>query len=109
MKWTRTQKNAVFAAYLGWTLDAFDFFLMVFVFGDVPKEFHSGKVTATIPLTLTLAARPVGNYLLGRVGDLYAPKPMLMWNILTFSILEALSGLSPNITTLLGVRFLFGI
>jgi SHS family lactate transporter-like MFS transporter len=109
MQWTRTQKNAVFAAYLGWTLDAFDFFLMVFVFSDVAKEFHSGNVTATIPLTLTLAARPVGAYLFGRLGDRYGRKPVLMWNILAFSILEALSGLSPNITTLLAVRFLFGI
>ena len=109
MAWTRAQKNAVLAAYLGWTLDAFDFFLMVFVFSDVAKEFHSSNVTATIPLTLTLAARPLGAYIFGRLGDKYGRKPVLMWNILAFSALEAASGLSPSISALLVVRFLFGI
>ena len=109
MAWTRAQKNAVLAAYLGWTLDAFDFFIMVFVFSDVAKAFHSSNVAATIPVTLTLAARPLGAYIFGRLGDKYGRKPILMWNILAFSALEAASGLSPNIASLLAVRFLFGI
>jgi MFS transporter, SHS family, lactate transporter len=109
MPWTRGQKNAVVAAYLGWTLDAFDFFLMVFVFTDVAKEFHVDVKTSTTAVLLTLAARPVGAYLFGRLGDRFGRKPILMWNIVSFSILEALSGFAPSITVFLVIRFLFGI
>jgi SHS family lactate transporter-like MFS transporter len=109
MAWTRSQKNAVVAAYLGWTLDAFDFFLMVFVFTDVAKEFHVDVKTSTTAVFLTLAARPIGAYLFGRLGDKFGRKPILMWNIVSFSILEALSGFAPSITVFLVIRFLFGI
>ncbi|HEX3847414.1 MAG TPA: MFS transporter [Steroidobacteraceae bacterium] len=109
MTWTSSQRNTVLASYLGWTLDAFDFFLMVFVFTDVAKEFHTGNVAASVPVTLTLAARPIGAYVFGRLGDRYGRKPILMLNILGFSLLEAASGLAPTMTTFLAVRFLFGI
>jgi SHS family lactate transporter-like MFS transporter len=102
MTWTKAQRNVVIAAYLGWTLDAFDFFLMVFMFKDISAELHSSR-------QVTLAMRPVGAFLFGRLGDRYGRKPALMWNILAFSLLELASGFAPNMTTLLIVRALFGV
>ena len=109
MAWTSSQRNAVVAAYLGWTLDAFDYFLMIFLFIDVQKEFGVGDVAVSLPVMLTLAARPVGAYLFGRLGDRYGRKPILMLNIVAFSVLEAASGFAPTMTTFLIVRTLFGV
>jgi SHS family lactate transporter-like MFS transporter len=109
MKWTRNQKNVVLAAYLGWTLDAFDFFLMVFLFTDVANEFHVDVKTSTTAVFLTLAARPIGAFVFGRLADRYGRKPVFMWNILSFSVLELLSGFAPSITAFLIIRFIFGI
>jgi MFS transporter, SHS family, lactate transporter len=109
MKWTRSQKNVVLAAYLGWTLDAFDFFLMVFMFKDIAATFHVDVKTSTTAVLLTLAARPLGAFAFGRLADRFGRKPTLMWNIVAYSVLEALSGFAPSIASLLIVRFLFGI
>jgi SHS family lactate transporter-like MFS transporter len=108
MSWTRSQKNVVFAAYLGWTLDAFDFFLMVFMFTDIAKEFHVAVGTSATAVLLTLGARPFGAFAFGRLADRYGRKPILMLNILAFSVLEMLSGFAPSITTFLLLRCLFG-
>ena len=109
MKWTRNQKNVVLAAYLGWTLDAFDFFLMVFLFTDVANEFHVDVKTATSAVFLTLAARPIGAFIFGRLADRYGRKPIFMYNILSFSVFELASGFAPSITAFLIIRFIFGI
>jgi MFS transporter, SHS family, lactate transporter len=109
MRWTKSQKNIVLAAYLGWTLDAFDFFLMVFMFKDVATTFHVDVKDVAKAVFLTLAARPIGAFAFGRLADRFGRKPMLMWNILTFSVLEAASGFAPSLTTFLILRFLFGI
>jgi SHS family lactate transporter-like MFS transporter len=109
LKWTKNQKNVVLAAYLGWTLDAFDFFLMVFLFTDVANEFHVDLKTATSAVFLTLAARPIGAFVFGRLADAFGRKPVFMWNILSFSVFELLSGFAPSITAFLIVRFIFGI
>jgi SHS family lactate transporter-like MFS transporter len=109
LKWTRSQKNVVLAAYLGWTLDAFDFFLMVFLFTDVANAFHVDVKTSTTAVFLTLAARPIGAFVFGRLADRYGRKPVFMWNILSFSVLELLSGFAPSITAFLIIRFVFGI
>jgi len=109
MKWTRSQKNVVLAAYLGWTLDAFDFFLMVFLFTDVANEFHVDVKTSTTAVFLTLAARPIGAFVFGRLADAFGRKPVFMWNILSFSVFELLSGFAPSITAFLIIRFIFGI
>jgi SHS family lactate transporter-like MFS transporter len=108
-KWTKTQRNVVIAAYLGWTLDAFDFFLMVFMFKDISAELHSNMQLVTTAVTLTLAMRPLGALLFGRLADRFGRKPALMWNILAYSVLELASGFAPSMTTLLIVRSLFGI
>ena len=109
MQWTRSQKNVVVAAYLGWTLDAFDFFLMVFMFKDIASTFHVDVKNVTYAVFLTLAARPIGAFAFGRLADRFGRKPVLMCNILAFSILEALSGFAPSLTAFLTLRFLFGI
>ena len=107
--WSKTQRNVVIAAYLGWTLDAFDFFLMVFMFGEISAEFHASAQRVSTAVFLTLAMRPVGAFVFGRLADRFGRKPALMWNILAFSVLEAASGFAPGMTSLLIVRALFGI
>ena len=109
MTWTKSQRNVVVAAYLGWTLDAFDFFLMVFMFKDIAAELHSSMQVVSTAVLLTLGMRPVGAFLFGRLADRFGRKPTLTWNILAYSVLELVSGFSPNMTTLLAVRALFGV
>src|ERR1700723_4626957 len=109
MQWTRSQKNVVVAAYLGWTLDAFDFFLMVFMFTDIAAPFHGDVGNVAEAVFLPLAARPIGAFVFGRLADRFGRKPTLMWNILAFSVLEAASGFAPSLMTFLAFRFLFGV
>ncbi|MHB8477065.1 MAG: MFS transporter [Steroidobacteraceae bacterium] len=109
MKWTKSQRNVVIAAYLGWTLDAFDFFLMVFMFKDISAELHSSMQVVSTAVLLTLGMRPVGAFLFGRLADRFGRKPTLTWNILAYSLLELMSGFAPSMTTLLIVRALFGV
>ncbi|CAB3777517.1 MFS transporter [Paraburkholderia fynbosensis] len=109
MSWTREQRNVTIAAYLGWTLDAFDFFLMVFVLKDIASEFNTTIPAVAVAIMLTLMMRPVGALIFGWLADKYGRRPTLMLNIACFSLLELLSGLSPNLMTLLVLRALFGI
>jgi len=109
MSWTREQRNVTIAAYLGWTLDAFDFFLMVFVLKDIASEFGTDIKSVSFAIMLTLMMRPVGALIFGFLADKFGRRPTLMINIACFSLLELLSGLSPNLTTLLILRALFGI
>jgi SHS family lactate transporter-like MFS transporter len=109
MAWTRQQKNVTIAAYLGWTLDAFDFFLMVFVLKDIAAEFHAKIPEVAFAITLTLAARPVGALIFGRLADRFGRRPTLMINILCYSVLEMLSGFAPSLGSLLVLRTLFGV
>jgi len=109
MSWTREQRNVTIAAYLGWTLDAFDFFLMVFVLKDIASEFGTDIKSVSFAIMLTLMMRPVGALIFGFLADKFGRRPTLMINIACFSLLELLSGLSPNLTTLLVLRALFGI
>ncbi|MBB5504202.1 MFS transporter [Paraburkholderia atlantica] len=109
MSWTREQRNVTIAAYLGWTLDAFDFFLMVFVLKDIAQEFNTDIPSVAVAIMLTLMMRPLGALIFGWLADKYGRRPTLMVNIGCFSLLELLSGLSPNLMTLLVLRALFGI
>ncbi len=107
--WSREQKNVVIASFLGWTLDAFDFFLLVFVLRDIAAEFDTSISVVTYAILLTLAMRPVGAFLFGRAADRYGRRPTLMLDVLLYSILEFASGFAPSLTVFLVLRALFGI
>jgi SHS family lactate transporter-like MFS transporter len=102
-------RKVVIASFLGWTLDAFDFFIMVFVFSDIAEEFGVTITTVTVAVTLTLAMRALGAFIFGHLADRFGRRPLLMVSVLSYSVLELLSGLAPNLTSFLVLRALFGI
>jgi MFS transporter, SHS family, lactate transporter len=104
-----SQKSAIWASYLGWTLDAFDYFLMVFMFSAIAREFGTDVKAVTYAVFLTLAARPIGAFVFGWLAERFGRRPVLMVDIVLFSLLEFASGFAPSLTTLLVLRFLFGI
>ena len=117
--WTRTasdlraltprQRNAIVASYLGWTLDAFDFFLLVFVLKDIAAEFHTDVKAVSIAIVLTLAARPVGALLFGLAADRWGRRPTLMVDIVCYSAIELASGFAPGLTVFIILRTLYGV
>ncbi len=107
--WTPTQKHVVTAGFLGWTLDAFDFFLLVFVIGDVAKEFDTSVAAVTVAVTLTLALRPVGAFVFGRLADRFGRRPVLMADVAAYSVLGFATAFAPNMAVFMVLRALFGI
>jgi SHS family lactate transporter-like MFS transporter len=107
--WTSDQRHVVVATFLGWTLDAFDFFLMVFILRDIATEFGTQITSVTVAILLTLAMRPIGAFIFGRAADHWGRRPTLMVDVLAYSIIEFASGFAPNLTTLLILRALYGI
>jgi SHS family lactate transporter-like MFS transporter len=107
--WNSEQKHVVAATFLGWTLDAFDFFLMVFVLKDIATEFNTQITEVTFAILLTLAMRPIGAYIFGRAADRWGRRPTLMVDVLLYSFIELASGFAPNLTMLLVLRAIFGI
>src|SRR5450756_1726592 len=107
--WSSTQRKVVLACYLGWTLDAFDFFLLVFVLKDIAAEFHTEIGNVTIAILLTLAMRPIGAFLFGCAADRYGRRPTLMVDVVLYSLLEFASGFAPTLTVLIVLRALYGI
>jgi SHS family lactate transporter-like MFS transporter len=104
----RHQWSAVAASFLGWTLDAFDFFLMVFMFKAIAADFHADVSAVVVASTLTLAARPFGALVFGMMADRYGRRPILMTNVLLYSLLELGSAFAPTLAILLLLRALFG-
>ncbi|HLJ86682.1 MAG TPA: MFS transporter [Candidatus Angelobacter sp.] len=104
-----SQRNAVLAGFLGWTFDAFDFFLLVMVLEGVAKDFHKPVQAIALTLTATLAMRPVGAFLFGVVADRYGRRLPLMLDIVFYSVIEVLTGFAPNYTTFFILRMLYGI
>jgi SHS family lactate transporter-like MFS transporter len=108
-----TKKNAVHSAvlagFLGWTLDSFDFFVVVFLIDSLAHQFGVPKKDIVRSLMATLAMRPIGAVLFGLLADRYGRRIPLMANILYISLVEMLCGLSPNYTFFLVMRALFGI
>src|ERR1700726_1104436 len=107
--WTIEQRNVIVASFLGWTLDAFDFFLLVFVLKDIAQEFDTDISNVTFAILLTLAMRPIGAFLFGRAADRWGRRPTLMVDVLLYSVIEFASGFSPSLTVLLVLRALYGV
>jgi len=101
--------NALIASFLGWTLDAFDYFIVVMVLTEIGSEFHKTNTEMALTLTLTLAFRPIGAFVFGLLADKYGRRIPLMIDVVAYSIIEVASGFSPNFTTFLILRALFGI
>src|SRR5271168_1580097 len=101
--------HAVLAGFFGWTLDAFDFFIVVFLFDTLSKQFGVSKKEIVLTTTATLAMRPVGALLFGLLADRYGRRVPLMANVIYFSLIELLCGFAPNFTVFFILRALFGI
>jgi SHS family lactate transporter-like MFS transporter len=101
--------SAVLASFLGWTLDAFDFFLVVFTLTAIGKEFGASDAKMASTIAITLAFRPVGAFVFGLMADRYGRRIPLMLSLVFFSVMEVLSGLAPTYTTFFLCRALFGV
>lgn len=107
--WTSRQRNAAIASFLSWTLDAFDFFLLVFLLSDIAHSFHVDLEEVTLAILLTLAVRPVGALIFGRAAEKFGRKPILMLNIVFFSAFELLSAAAPSLMLFFLLRVLYGV
>ena len=109
MSQTTDHGAALTAGFLGWTLDAFDFFLVTLCLTAIGKEFHKSDAAIALSITATLAFRPVGAFLFGLMADRYGRRLPLMIDLVFFSICEVATGLAPNYTTFMVLRALFGV
>ena len=100
---------AVFAGFLGWTLDAFDFFLVVLCLTAIAQEFHRSDKEIAFSITLTLAFRPVGAFIFGLLADRYGRRIPLMLDLVFYSMVEVATGFAHSFTVFLVLRALFGI
>src|SRR4026207_2323070 len=105
----RTQRNTFIACFLGWTLDAPDFFLLTFVLGPVAHDFGRTIEQVTFGITITLMMRPLGAFIFGWLGDRFGRRLPLMIDIVFYSVVELLTAFAPNFATFLLLRALFGI
>jgi SHS family lactate transporter-like MFS transporter len=103
------QRNAVVAGFLGWTLDAFDFFILTLVIDDVARSFGRTRPQIFLAITLALAMRPVGAIIFGIMADRYGRRIPLMLNVIFYALISVLSGLAPSYQIFLILRMLFGI
>ncbi|ASD85369.1 MFS transporter [Salmonella enterica] len=107
--WTRVQRNVAAACFSAWMLDAFDFFILVFVLSDLAGYFHSSITDVSLSIMLTLAVRPVGALIFGRLAERIGRRPVLMLNVLFFSVFELLSAWSPSFAAFLVFRVMYGV
>src|SRR5947208_3256381 len=105
----RVQRNTFVACFLGWTLDALDFFLLTFVLGPVAHDFGRTIEQVTFAITITLMMRPLGAFIFGWLGDRFGRRVPLMIDIVFYSVIELLTAFAPNFATFLLLRALFGI
>jgi len=109
MQLSTQQKKIVLAAFLGWALDAFDFFILVFTLSAIAKEFGVAVHDVAYAIFLTLAMRFIGAFVFGRLGDRFGRRPILMLDIVCYSVLGASAALAPTLSVFLVLRALFGI
>ena len=107
--WSATQRHVVIASYLGWTLDAFDFFLLVFVMRDVAAAFSVPVSSVAVAVMLTLAMRPLGAFLFGRLADRFGRRPVLMADVALYSVFGFATAFAPGLVSFLVIRGLFGV
>src|ERR1700740_15286 len=93
---TPVQRNTFIACFLGWSLDAFDFFLLTFVIPSLAKDFHRSVAEIGYGITLTLAMRPVGAFIFGLLADRFGRRIPLMIDIIFYSVMELLTAFAPN-------------
>jgi MFS transporter, SHS family, lactate transporter len=103
------QRNAVLAGFLGWTLDAFDFFILTLVIDDIAASFGRKRPDIAFALTVTLAMRPIGAIVFGIMADRLGRRLPLMINVIFYAVISVLSGLAPSYQAFLILRMLFGI
>jgi len=108
-KLTLAQRNTFIACFLGWSLDAFDFFILIFCVSALATQFHTGVSAITEAIFLTLAMRPVGAFLFGLIADRFGRRPALMVDIIAYSVFELASAFAPSLKFFLIMRALFGI
>ena len=106
---SRAQRNTFAACFLGWALDAFDFFLLTFVLAPMAADFGTSITEIGYAITLTLAMRPIGAFIFGLLGDRFGRRIPLMIDIIFYSVMELLTAFAPNYTVLLIFRALYGI
>src|SRR5213592_193871 len=105
----RDQRNTFIACFLGWALDALDFFLVTFVLAPIGHDFGETIPKVAFAITLTLMMRPVGAFIFGLLGDKFGRRIPLMADIIFYSVMELLTAFAPNFTVFLILRALFGI
>ena len=105
----REQRNTFIACFLGWALDALDFFLVTFVLSQIATEFGHTISEVAFSVTLTLMMRPLGAFIFGLLGDKFGRRIPLMIDIVFYSVMELLTAFAPNFTVFLILRALFGI
>src|SRR5438105_14318175 len=105
----KNQRNAVLAGFLGWTLDAFDFFILTLIIDDVAHAFGKTRPQVALAITLTLAMRPLGAIVFGLMADRYGRRLPLMLNVIFYAVISVLCGLAPSYGVFLMLRMLFGI
>ena len=103
------QRHTFLAAFLGWTLDSLDFFILTFCVPAIAAEFHTQASAVMGGVFLTQAFRPLGAVIFGTLADRYGRRPILMINIVCFSLIELACAFAPSLTALLFLRALFGI
>jgi SHS family lactate transporter-like MFS transporter len=101
--------HTLLASFLGWTLDAFDFFVLVFVLPRIAAEFHKSVADVAFTITATLSMRPVGALVFGWLADRYGRRVPLMLDVIFYSVIEVASGLAPTYGWFLFLRALYGI
>ncbi|MBV8967188.1 MAG: MFS transporter [Mycobacteriaceae bacterium] len=106
---TPDQRNSFIAAQLGWTMDAFDYFIVVLVYADIARDFHTSTTRVAFITTATLMMRPVGALVFGLWADRIGRRVPLMVDVTFYSIVGFLCAFAPNLTVLLILRLLYGI
>ena len=102
-------RAAFIAGTIGWTLDSFDFFLVVFCLTAIGREFHQSDANVSLSIVATLAFRPVGGFLFGILADRYGRRTPFIWNLVLCALIQGLSGIAPTFAIFLASRALFGI